>query len=338
MKELTEKLKSLDEALFTEDVTNSLVEIVESKIEAAKKEALEEGFSRAQDQHKVELERIDEDHAEKLKAILEKIDTEHTEKLQTVLEHIDTDHHAKLETLVEAIDEDHANKLQLTLDAIDSDHTVKLEEVVEFYENKFEGNIVEKVSDYLDTFLEEVAPEASAVDSIKLQRLEETVTQMKKLLVVSDDFVQTEISEAIIEAKETMDEKDAQINALLAEKIQLSKQIKKNEATELLESKTSGMNPAKAAFIAKFFEGSNVEEISEKLDEAVQAFEEDQEATRQELLEQAEAKTTVANKAKVQSAKSEEELITESRQRDGNGNDPMAGYVARIKKSRHARK
>lgn len=338
MKELTEKLKSLDEALFTEEVTNGLVEIVEAKIEAAKKEALEEGFSRAQEQHKTELEKIDEDHSEKLEAILEKIDTEHTEKLQTVLEHIDNDHHDKLKTLVEAIDEDHATKLQLTLESIDNDHTAKLQEVVEFYESKFEGNIVEKVSDYLDTFLEDVAPEANVVDTIKLQRLEETVTQMKKLLVVSDDFVQAEITEAIVEAKETMDEKDAKINELLAEKIELSKKIKTNEAASLLESKTADMKPAKAAFIAKFFEGSTASEISEKLDEAVQAFEEDQEVKRQELLEQTEAERTAADKAKNLAAKSEEELINESRQQEPNGSDPFANYVARINKSRHARK
>jgi hypothetical protein len=337
MKELTEKLKSLDKSLFTEEVTSALVEIVEAKIEEAKKEALEEGFSRAAEQHTVELERIDEDHAEKLEAILEKIDTEHTEKLQEILEHIDGDHTSKLETLVDAIDTDHAGKLEVALEAIDTDHTSKLEEVVNFYESKYEENFVDKVSAYLDTFLEEVAPEANVVDSLKLSRLEEQFTQMRKLLVVSDDFVQSEISEAVLDAKQTMDSKDATINELLAQKVKLTRQIKTNEAASLLESKTQNMTPGKAAFIAKFFEGSSTDEISDKLDEAVSAFEDDQEAKRLELLEQVDAKQTAADKARKKVAKTEEQLITESN--SGQGVDSqMDLYISRINKSTHARK
>lgn len=325
MTELKKKLNSLDPALFTEEVQNQLVSIVESKIEEAKTAAFTEGFERA-------TTTLDEDHADKLTAILEKIDTDHAEKLQKLVEQIDEDHTAKLQKLVESIDEDHTAKLQLTLEALDTDHTAKLEKVKAFYESKYETMMVEKISEYLDTYLEECAPAEAVVNTIKLNRLEEAVTAIKKVLVLSDDFVNSEISEAILEAKAEIDSRDKKINALMVEKIELTKKLKKDEAIKLLESKTSGMAPAKAAYVNKYFEGSTIDEISAKLDEAVTAFEVDQRAKRSELM--TEKHQTVSDGIKIPKPADESQLISEQTETSGE----MDVYVTRINKSFQARK
>ena len=45
--------------------------------------------------------------------------------------------------------------------------------------------------------------------------MEESVTEIRKILAVNDDYVRTEIKEAVEDAKSQLDEKDETINQLI---------------------------------------------------------------------------------------------------------------------------
>lgn len=340
MKDLKQMLAKLDSEIFTESVQNELVQIVEEKVIAAKKQALEE----AAVQHAKNIEELDEQYSKKLEELMEAVDEDHAKKLKDATDTLDEDHAKKLKELEDAIDEDHSKKMQDVIDSLDEDHTDKLEKIVkamdeqyaqklqeiaDAYEAKYETKMVEKLSDYLDTYLEECAPTNVIVDNVRLQKLEETVTQLKKVLHISEISLNDEVREAIIEAKSALDEKDKIINSLMTEKINLNKKFKQNEAKTLLEQKTKDMSPAKAAYINRFFNNASVEDINERLDEASRAYEKDRKNSRKELQQITEA---ASNKAKIPS---NTEVINESKSDEL---DPVMDlYVNQLEKSYKAR-
>lgn len=231
------------------------------------------------------LEHIDTDHSTKLEQVLEHIDTDHSEKLEQILEHIDTDHSEKLEQVLEHIDTDHAEKLEMVMEHVDTDYAEKLQEIVDLYEAKLEESSVEideevkidealaeNVSDFLNNFISESVEVADVVNEAKLEKLENMISEMRKVLVVTDDYVEQEITEAVLDAKDQIENSKQELNDALNENIQLNKQIKVLEAKQLLESKTSAFSDSKKLYVNKLFAGSTVEEITSKLDEAVKAY------------------------------------------------------------------
>jgi hypothetical protein len=291
---LKQILESVDPAgeVFTEAAQTQFVELIEARVN----EKVETAIAEQKTLHEAELVKIDEDHAEKLEQVLEHIDADHTakleqilehidadhsEKLEQVLEHIDADHTAKLEQVLEHIDADHSEKLEQVLEHIDADHTDKLQDIIDHYEAKLEEGVeapevdealVENVSDYLDHFIEESVPAGNIVNEARLQKLETVISEMRKTLLVTDEYVETEIAEAVEDAKTQIDDKTEELNSALNENIELKKQIKTLEAQSLLESKVTGFTESKKLYITKLFEGSSANEISQKLDEAVKAY------------------------------------------------------------------
>ena len=340
MSTLKELLSEIDQGL-ADRFEEQLTAIVEDKAKAARKEGFEQGFEEAikeakksEEASKAELDRVNEQHAEKLQEKIDEIDGDHTAKMQKVLEKIDVDHRDKLQAVIEKIDDDHTNKFERALELIDEDHTAKLQMVKEYYEMKYEDSLVEATDSFLETFLEEVAPEADTVDSIKLARLEEMCSTMREMLMVNDDYVQTEIREAIEDAESQLNEKQETINELLSKQIELKDKIKEHEAAQLLESKTKDMKPAEAAFVKKYLKGATAEEISEKLDEAIKAYEADEADERNELIKEAGDKTTEVVVPEDDTLEGDDD----SPGVDENDNALMESYASRVVKSQHARK
>ena len=269
MKEkLKQILESVDPAgeVFTEAAQTQFVELIEARVNEKVEDALTEQ---------------DTAHAEKLKTVLEHIDTDHAEKLEQVLEHIDADHTEKLETILEHIDTDHTEKLEQVLEHIDADHTEKLQEIIDHYETKLsEGttvveadeSLIEHVSEYLDHFIAESVPAQAVVKEARLDKLETIISEMRKTLLVTDEYVETEIAEAVEDAKTQIDTGKTELNEALNANIELKKQIKQLEAQSLLESKVRGYTESKKLYINKLFEGKSADEITQQLDEAVKAY------------------------------------------------------------------
>lgn len=317
---MKDKLKQILESvdpngeIFNETAQDNFVNLIESKIN----EKVDTALAEAAEEHAVKLnealeaqdadyaakletvlEHIDNDHTEKLEAVLESVDADHTEKLEAVLEHIDTDHAEKLETVLEHIDNDHAEKLEAVLEHIDADHSAKLQEVIDLYEAqlsedddedseevKIDEQLAENVSEYLEHFINESTETANLVNEARLEKLEGIISEMRKTLSVTDAYVETEIAEAVIDAKTQIDTATNELNETLNENIELKKQIKTLEAKQLLESKISAFSDSKKLYISKVFAESSKEEILSNIDEAVKAYDNELNEKRQLLKEE----------------------------------------------------
>jgi hypothetical protein len=344
---LKKVLEKIDPKVFTEEVQGELVTLIESKVKVAQEAGFEAGYNKGLE----EVKKLDEDHAAKLDSALtlvteqaekklQKLDEEHAAKLEEAVKIIDEDHAKKLEEIVEAVDADHSSKLQQLVEKIDADHSGKLQKIVEFYEKKCNTKLVEKIDKYLSAVLEEVLPTDKTVDYVKMHRLEEAQRKLKEILVVNEDYVQAEIREALEDARQQMDSKEKQLNQIMAEKVDLKNVIKKNEATQLLEKVTKDMPATKKAFIEKYFDGADSKLISEKLDEAVKAFDTTQNETRNKaILEKKNTGTKVTipktEDPIVESVSSDAQTVPSN---NGNDQQVMQSYADRVSRSLQARK
>ncbi len=340
---LLDQLKDKD--LITDEQKETYSSSFDSGISEIKENALQTALDTVDEEHAKKLEKvlskIDEDHSSKLEKVLEKIDEDHTSKLDKVIsaidedhcnklekvvkqvtENIDIDHGKKLEQILDKIDEDHTAKLEQVVEAIDKDHTEKLEKVIETLQDKNDEKLMEHISDYLDTYLNEVKPKEVIVNEAKLKRFEKMFEGLKEILIVNDDVIQTEVKEAILDAKDIIESKDKEINRLMLEKVELTNKIKNEEAQQVLMNKLNGSSPKLKAYLETTFKNASKDIIEEKFDEAVDAFEKDEQSRRDEILEN-----------EVSGVKPKQ-VITENLVQDRSVTDPtMDQYVNMIKKS-----
>jgi hypothetical protein len=234
---------------------------------------IEEAFNKAVDekaQSKIEIE------TENVKL---KLDEHYTGKLQTVIEKIDEDHTAKLSKLVEAIDTDHAVKLQGLVKQIDKKHTGMLKQVVEKYETElgdkateFQNRIVEEVSNYMDLYLDKTVPTEQLSEAVENIKAVKQLEKIRQIVGISEEFIDSEIKEALIDGKKTIDSLRAELNKTLKENVDLSQKATKAEAHIILEQKTSDMPVAQKNFVTKLLKNKAPEYIEENFSYVVDMF------------------------------------------------------------------
>ena len=186
--------------------------------------------------------------------------------------------------LMEAKDIEHAEKMKTIVEKVDKSFTKKLQEAINTMKDKNDMELAKKVSDYLDATLEESIPEKVVVDYHKLRKLEKLFENMRTQLLVTDEFVQSEVREAVMEAKGMLEDKDKKINDLLVEKVSMKKMLGKNEAESLLESKVKNMPMKKVAYLNTFFKNADKAKIESKFNEACVAFDRQEKSERQKLV------------------------------------------------------
>jgi hypothetical protein len=289
---INEKLKTVlkdidpEQEVFTESVVSKLSEIVEERaselmeaMDSDHAEKLEEAIKHVRKQAEVAqqaaLDRMDEDHAEKLEEAIKQLNERAEADKQAALDRMDEDHAEKMKHALDVIDEDHTNKAKQMIESIDSEHAEKLQKVIDTLTVKrIDEGLVDQVSDYLDTYLAESIPAGKEIEFEKLHRLEKIFNEARELFSVTDDYVQSEVAEALQEAKTRMDEQEAEINSLMLEKIKLNKQLKANEAHDELESKIEHLTESEKSFVRSHLDGKDVDQISEQaVNEAVKAYE-----------------------------------------------------------------
>lgn len=343
MNKFREILTKLDpeKKLLSEAVQQELCDLMDSK----EKEIKEESYSKALNLVSKKLEDKDSEHGKALSEAIENLKAQHAKELQELDEShaaaldklfsaVDSSHAEKLEEVVEAIDTDHAAKLEKVAASIDTDHTSKLEKLQSLYESKqISEKLVDGISDYLDVYLEKVMPQAQLVNEAKLERLENFYSSVREMALVNDEYVQTEIKEAILDAKNQIDAKDAEIDNMMLEKVELSKKLKTHEATMLLEDKCKDRSPKAVAYLKTFFCESTKEEIEEKFDEALAAFDKDEAKARHKLLEEAESKQKVHAPATLIREQKEEKLQVVEESGDEGETRQINAYANLLKRS-----
>jgi len=297
---LKEHLMKIDPSM-DETLIDEFVAMVDTSITEAKKAGFNEGIAKVSE--------LDEENSDKMESLFEELKVKHTtalteqeeefnKKLTELEEKLTTDHTAALDAqdgefaemfqeALDAQDELQTSMLDELVEKLDTDYTAKLDTIEEAFKTQYETTITEKVNEFIDTYIAESVPQEVVVDSAKLRRLEECMHSIRETLVINDDFVQTEVKEALEDAQSQIDEKQEKINSLMVENMDIRKQIKSSEAASLLEKKTADMKPAMASYIENYFDGvKDPKVISEKLDDAVKAFKADEAVKADEVIEE----------------------------------------------------
>jgi hypothetical protein len=314
-------------------IKNILSEQFKDLISEETLNTIEEAFVQAVEEkskEKIQLE------SENLK---QKIDESYAAKLEQVVEQIDTDHTAKLKKLVEAIDMDHAAKLQKLVKGIDQKHTKMLEQVVEKYEGQiaeeakgFQERLVEEVSNYLDLYLDKNLPKEQISEAVANIKAAKQINQIRQIVGISEEFVDSEIKEALVDGKKTIDSLRGELNEALKENAELNQRANRAEATIVLEQKTQDMPSAKRQFVTKLLGNKAPQYIEENFQYVVEMFEKE---TQEEVDE---IKESVKNEFIKTPSVDRPQIIEEQKQfnneieRDSTSGEGVSGYLNEMKK------
>jgi len=293
---------------------------------------IEEAFNQAVEEkskEKIQLE------SEGLK---QKLDESYTAKLEQMVEKIDEDHTSKLKKLVEAIDTDHAIKLQKLVKGIDKKHTEMLEQVIEKYEGQmveeakgFQERLVEEVSNYLDLYIDKNIPTEQIAEAVNNIKAVKQLNQIRQIVGITEEFVDSEVKEALVDGKKTIDSLRAELNEALKENTQLNVRANKAESQILLEQKTSDMPSGKKQFITKLLGNKAPQYIEENFSYVVEMFEketqEEVDLIKESVKEQF-VKTPQVDRPQIIEEKQE---FNNEIERAGSG-DQVNGYLNEMKK------
>ena len=269
-----------------EEEFNTKIEEFKNEIDADHTDKLEKLVEAIDQDHAFKFEaslaKIDEKHASMLEEAIQSIDEDHAEKMKTVVEHIDEQHTIALQKVVEAIDQDHSGKFQQAIEAIDEKHTAMLETVIEKYETLLKEEatahkegMINDISDYLDVYLEKHIPTtqiSEAVDNIKSKR---TLDQIRDLVSISEEYIDNEVKEALLDGKKTIDSLKKELNEAMKAKVELNKKLNQTESAYLLEQKTQKLASATKAHVNKLLKNKSPEFIQENFQYVVEMFEKD---------------------------------------------------------------
>lgn len=179
----------------------------------------------------------------------------------------------KLEALLEAINTDHCAKLSKVVEAIDKNNAVKLVKVVEKYERElnngagqFKDQLVESLSTYLDTYIEELIPAESINEAVRNKQALAVLEGLRKTLAVDSALMTESIKEAVIEGKQQIDEAKQQADTLVSENAKLKKEIDTLQKAIFIESNTSKMSPNKKEYVKKILQEKDITFVKENFD------------------------------------------------------------------------
>lgn len=288
---------------------------------------IEEAFQQAV-KEKIDLEKEN---------VQQKLDEAYTAKLQELVEKVDADHTAKLKKLVEAIDMDHAVKLQKLVEGIDKKHTGMLRQVVEKYENElqeeaksYQQRLVEEVSNYLDLYLDKNLPKDQISEAVQNVKAAKQLAQIRQIVGISEEFVDTEVKEALIDGKKTIDSLRSELDEALKQNVDLNQRANKAEASIILEKRTADMPSAKKAYITRLLGNKTPQFIEENFSYCVDMFEKEAQEEVDEIKESVKQQFTKAPQV------DRPQIIEESLDFDNEINRPesggsVAGYLSEMK-------
>lgn len=256
------------------------------------------------------LEQVSEDAlpAEAKQAIAEAfeaaVDTKTSERVEmeveNALQKLDEDHSDKLVKLLEAIDEDHTQKLLGVVKKIDEDHTKKLRHVIARYEtiikeeaNKFKDSFVSEISNYLELYLERAVPKTEIHEATQNTAARQMIEQIKKIVAVDKAFINENIKEALKDGKQTIDGLRSELNKVIQENVKLNKENNSIQSTLVLEKKTASFPEEKRNYVMRVLAEKSPEYIKENFNYVVEMYNRDERDSRELIREEAEQTATV---------------------------------------------
>jgi len=212
------------------------------------------------------------------KALMEQ-DIEYTAKAEQLLEAIDADHSKKLKRVVEAVDTNNAAKLQMVVNRYQS--------IIKEQANQFKSDLVDKISDYIDIFIESKIPQKSINEAVKNQKARIILNNLRESLAINAALMSESLKDALIDGKTQIDESKTALKAAQEEAKTLRESFEKTKAALVLEQKTAHLNPKKKQYALRVFEGKSPKFIVENIDYTLSLFDKKEEERLETLKEEA---------------------------------------------------
>lgn len=314
-------------------IKNILSEQFKDLISEETLNTIEEAFVQAVEEKSKEKVQLESEH------LKQKLDEEYATKIEQVVEKIDVDHSAKLKKLVEAIDTDHAVKLQKLVKGIDKKYTEKLQQVVEKYENEvgeeakaFQERLVEEVSNYLDLYIDKNIPKEQISEAVANIKAANQIKQIRQIVGITEEFIDSEVREALVDGKKTIESLRGELNEALKQNVDLSLKANKAEAKMILEEKTTDMPSAKKAFVNKLLGNKAPEYIQENFQYVVEMFERQTQDEVDEIKESVKSefvKTPSIDRPQIIEEKQE---FNNEIERDSTSGEGVSGYLNEMKR------
>ena len=191
----------------------------------------------------------------------------------------DAEHSKKLEELLEAIDKDHTKKLNKVVEAVDHDRTRKLKNVVRRYRQSIneeatslKDTVVASVSDYLDSYIDEVIPTKTIEEATTNKRAYALLSDIRKMLSVDMVLASDSIREAVKDGKDTITGQKKELNELTESHNVVSEELEGIKKDLYLEKKLVGLDEKKMNFARKTFKDKDLAFIEENFEYTVNIF------------------------------------------------------------------
>ena len=197
------------------------------------------------------------------KALAEQ-DELYSKKLSQLLEAIDADHSAKLEKVVEAVDADRAEKLKIVIK--------KYEKILTEDANNFKSQLVESISDYLDTYLAEAVPADEIKEAVRNKKAITVLENLRSHLAVDAALQKESIKEAILDGKNQIHEASSKLESIVAENASLQNELNGIKANLIIEQRTANLDEQQKKYLRKVFTNKSPEFIKENFDYTLKLF------------------------------------------------------------------
>lgn len=212
----------------------------------------------------------------------------------------DAEYTRKLEHLLEAIDTDHVKKLHRVVGAIDSNNAAKLQTVVEKYSTaltrqakQFKNTLVEKLSRYLEVYLEKTLPQTSINEAVRNRKASIVLENLRNMLAVDSALMRESVREAVLDGKTQITEAANTVATLQSQIKQLKNQLAQAQADMVFEQKTAQLPEGKRAYARRVLAGKSADFILENIDYTLSLFDKKEEERLDVLREEAFEKRVV---------------------------------------------
>lgn len=237
-----------------------------------------------------------------------------TINVESALVKQDAEYTEKLKHLLEAIDKDHTQKLERVVEAIDVNNTAKLQLVVNKYRNalnesakEFKSTLVEKVSRFMDLYLEEKVPQDAVNEAVKNKKAALILNNLRESLAIDSALMNESLREAIMDGKNQITESSQTIQKLAKEVSVLKENLQKEQARFILEQKTANLSDKKKDYAKRVLADKSPEFIIENIDYTISLFDKKEEELVETLKEQAFNERTVTTDSIVEESVIEEQ-------------------------------
>jgi hypothetical protein len=257
-------------------------------------------------------------------------------EVANVVERIDEDHSQKLTTLLEAVDNDHTQKLINVVQKVDEDHTKKLKHIIKRYDSilkeeaaKFRDSFIDEISNYMELYLDKAIPKQQIAEATQNSSARKMIEEIKKIVAVDKAFISENIKEALKDGKQTIDGLKGELNKVIQENVMLNKNFNKARTALLLEKNTSNFSDEKRNYIFKVLGDKKPEYVKENLNYVVEMYNRDVQDER-ELIKEEASKNAVSKN--VEAPKSVLESVSRNITSDDRNSGTANIYLDELKK------